>query len=402
MNPAAGQPLHVAVVCERFDAFGGGNERSSAEIVRRLVESGHRVTVLAGACQLGAELPGASLQRLRIKKTSSPLHLLRFVFWAERRLRRLRPDVSLSMSTLVRAAVIQPRGGTVAETQLRNIARRGTRAARRKKALLLKLNAKQQLLRRLERRVLRSVGRPGGVRLAVAISGYARQMLLEAGLPPEWIRVVPNAADMPRLTPQQRAAYRSEVREGWGLPEEAEVLLFAAMNPGLKGVDTLLHAVALLKSARPLLYVVLAGPHVHAVSRTIDRLGIRDAVRLAGQTREMPRLYAASDLTVLPTFYDPASKVVLESMMLGVPAVTTRFNGAADWIDRPQRGAVIDDPADARGLAAALNELLDARRSTAPDVELVAELSMDRHVESLLQVLREAADLRGAASRPES
>ncbi len=64
----------------------------------------------------------------------------------------------------------------------------------------------------------------------------------------------------------------------------------------------------------------------------------------------------------MPTFYDPSSKVVIESLMMGTPAISTAYNGASDFIapaDGSARGRVIADPSDHRALAQAMIELWD-------------------------------------------
>ena len=101
--------------------------------------------------------------------------------------------------------------------------------------------------------------------------------------------------------------------------------------------------------------LLLAGKIVMAGKDLATKLGIRDRVRIVGSTNQMAELYAAADVTVLPTFYDPSSKVVIESLMMGVPAISTSYNGASEFIrgesDGRPRGRVIDDPADVPGIS---------------------------------------------------
>jgi UDP-glucose:(heptosyl)LPS alpha-1,3-glucosyltransferase len=110
----------------------------------------------------------------------------------------------------------------------------------------------------------------------------------------------------------------------------------------------------------------------------------------------MPSLYAAADVTVLPSFYDPSSKVILESLMMGTPAISTTYNGASDHLTPPDgspRGLVIDDPADPRKLADVMIRLADAdfRGACAEACTgLADQLSMKRHVDQLEQVLYES------------
>jgi UDP-glucose:(heptosyl)LPS alpha-1,3-glucosyltransferase len=67
----------------------------------------------------------------------------------------------------------------------------------------------------------------------------------------------------------------------------------------------------------------------------------------------------AADMLVHPTFYDPCSRVVLEAIASGLPAVTTRFNGAAEILTDNVTAHIIDDPADTLALADAIVRLAD-------------------------------------------
>lgn len=83
--------------------------------------------------------------------------------------------------------------------------------------------------------------------------------------------------------------------------------------------------------------------------------------------------------------YDPASKVVIESLMRGTPVITTVFDGAADLMQGGDctLGRVLDDPADA--LAAAMTQWADpeTRRLYEPNGSCAETLSMARHVQRL-------------------
>jgi len=96
---------------------------------------------------------------------------------------------------------------------------------------------------------------------------------------------------------------------------------------------------------------------------------------------------------VLPSYYDPSSKVVIESLMVGTPAISTSYNGASDFIlpgAGVVRGRVVAEPADVEGLTAAMLELADPAelaRCRAAMGGLHEELSMRRHVERLEAIL---------------
>jgi UDP-glucose:(heptosyl)LPS alpha-1,3-glucosyltransferase len=140
----------------------------------------------------------------------------------------------------------------------------------------------------------------------------------------------------------------------------------------------------------------------------------------------MDTLFRATDVTVLPTYYDPASKVVIESLLHGVPAISTAYNGASQWIADPTghnawsspldhattastaaakqeesakrpAGRVIESPEDVEALCRAMADLCDddeRRRCAHATTHLDRRLQMDVHVEQLASLLAETAGLR--------
>ncbi len=393
--------MKIAIVIESFDPHAGGLERSTAQIATELAGRGHRVTLLAGGCRDTNSLPGVTIRAMTTRKRSSALRLFLFNRWAKTQLAEDSGaggfDVSLSMTTAVPSAVLQPRGGTVRETLERNIAMRSTFGARLAKRVGIWLNPKQQLLLYYEKRALADEGL---VKVA-AVSGYVTRQLQEHyGLPTDKITLIPNAAVMPKVDKKQRDEWRERIRSGFDISDDTTVFLFAAINPRLKGFEPLMKAMALLKDRGVLAVVLLAGDFWHSHNRYAASLGVRDRVRFVRHTKQIESLYAAADVTVHPTFYDPASKVVIESLMMGVPAISTVYNGASDLIEPTDgatesvRGRVIPDPSDVKALADAMQAMTDPeelKKCSQAAQGLDGLLSMRAHVDLLEVVLRDAA-----------
>jgi UDP-glucose:(heptosyl)LPS alpha-1,3-glucosyltransferase len=77
---------------------------------------------------------------------------------------------------------------------------------------------------------------------------------------------------------------------------------------------------------------------------------------------------------------------VLESLAMGVPVISTVFNGACEIMENGRHGIVLTDPGDVPALAAAMSTLLDANQRSAMAtacLELRAKLSYDTHLNSL-------------------
>jgi len=385
--------MKIAIAIEHFDPCGGGQERSVHQIARELIGRGHHVTIITGDGPPDFRLDGGEV---RIGHTLNFRHKVKvsaFARWAQRTIREGNFDTSLSVTMACPAAVMEPRGGTIRETLDRNVASHALGSSRRIKRFSQLLNLKRLAQLRLERATLASPL----IKRFVAISGYvARQLKQHYNIGGDRVTVIPNAAEMPPVSTEQRLDFRQRVRKDFKVGDDTVAFLFAAYNPRLKGVDPLLHATRQLVDRGADLAIFMAGEVSYSQQLLAATLGVRGHVRMVGPTNQMAELYCAADVTVLPTFYDPSSKVVIESLMMGIPAISTRFNGASDWIveGNAVRGRVIDDPADVTALASAMRDLLDPEeraRCGAATAGLAEKLSMKRHVDLLERVLIEAS-----------
>jgi len=414
--------MRIAIVIERYRPWAGGIERSTEQIARRLAARGHAVTLLTNEGPAEPEaLPGVRIVVAEGPRPSHAYGLWQFSRWAEQRLDTGDFDVAMSMTLAVAADVLQPRSGTAKYGLARRLAceRAWRRPARR---LLALLQAKRRALLALEARTLHS----DRVRRIVAISDYvAGQLTHGYGVPAAKIERIPNAADVELPDPSTRRRWRQRLRRSLGLAPEDVAFLFVGMDPVRKGLDPLLHALARLREARPEARLIVAGAREPRYLRLARRLRLDPVTRWTGPTRRIDAVYAAADVTVLPTFDDPASKVVIESLRHGVPAISTRYNGASQWIADPVAGAidtspfapppesspegepadpagrVIGDPHDTAALADAMAALCDAdfrARCAAAAARLDPRLTMDRHVDQLERLLQHLAAGQPAAA----
>jgi UDP-glucose:(heptosyl)LPS alpha-1,3-glucosyltransferase len=68
-----------------------------------------------------------------------------------------------------------------------------------------------------------------------------------------------------------------------------------------------------------------------------------------------------TDVAVLPTFYDPSSRFLLEALANNKPVITTKFNGAIDMFVDGRHGKIIDSPENIPALADAINYFTDVK-----------------------------------------
>ena len=148
--------------------------------------------------------------------------------------------------------------------------------------------------------------------------------------PADRISVVFNSVDLDRFHPRMREVYRAEKRAELGVGEDVILLLFAGNNFRLKGIETLIRALALLTAHFPDLdfrLLVAGRGRPGRYRRLMRKLGIADRVMFTGPLPSMEHYYAAADIYVHPTFYDSCSLTVLE-------ALASRAAGGDDEIQR--------------------------------------------------------------------
>jgi UDP-glucose:(heptosyl)LPS alpha-1,3-glucosyltransferase len=109
-----------------------------------------------------------------------------------------------------------------------------------------------------------------------------------------------------------------------------------------------------------------------------------------GIVQDLPALYTAADVFTLPTIYDPFSNACLEALAAGLPVVTTSANGFSEILTPGVHGHVVD-PGDVQGLADALEfwKTRDPAKTAVDCMLLAKDYSIERNVETTLQVLRE-------------
>ena len=113
-----------------------------------------------------------------------------------------------------------------------------------------------------------------------------------------------------------------------------------------------------------------------------------------GAVRDLPALYAAADIFLLPTLYDPFSNACLEALAAGLPVVTTRANGFSEIIEQRVHGSIVDAPSNIAQICEALRYWSDASRREAARpaiLERAGHFDISVNVERTLAVLTHVA-----------
>ncbi len=359
MDPSQ-RRLRIAILLEWFLPSTGGQSYFSG-LVKELVKRGHDVHVFATEIE-EASGQGYTIHLIPAFKRPRSLRLLSFVLNSARIVNRYDFDIIHEVMESLTMNVFNPHSGVEKaylkqefasiHSRLYYIIRFLRRYLSPRHYLVLWIQKQQFQMRRAKK--------------IIAISNMVKRDIIQYyKVPEEKIDVVFNCVDMDRFHPRNRDRFRGSMRAHLKIDEDTLLLLFSGHNYRLKGLQTLLAALSVLKETLPhqSFHLLITGRGQIARYRRIARkLGVLDLVTFLGPVKDMEKFYGASDIFVHPTFYDSCSLTVLEALASGMPVITTRFNGAADVMVSDEGGKVLDDPKDIKRLAQALAVFFDRDR----------------------------------------
>jgi glycosyltransferase involved in cell wall biosynthesis len=152
-----------------------------------------------------------------------------------------------------------------------------------------------------------------------------RDIIAHYGLDPAKVTVV-YEAPAPEFVPASQAAVEA-ARQRYGLPER--FLIHVGTIEPRKNLTRLVEALQRLRDAGltiPLLVVGGKGWLYEGFFKRLEALEVRDAVRFPGYvpSADLPVLYSAATLAVMPSVYEGFGLPVLEAMACGTPVISSR------------------------------------------------------------------------------
>jgi glycosyltransferase involved in cell wall biosynthesis len=135
------------------------------------------------------------------------------------------------------------------------------------------------------------------------------------------------------------------LRRGCGIPDDALVLSFVGRVARDKGIAILASAWPELARQSPHLHLMIVGEEDLSdpvPASILEDLRRQERVHFNGRwTEDVPAVYAATGISVLPTLREGLSQVALESGAMGVPIVATRIPGIVNSVQDGVTGLLV-------------------------------------------------------------
>jgi glycosyltransferase involved in cell wall biosynthesis len=172
--------------------------------------------------------------------------------------------------------------------------------------------------------------------------------MVKGGWPKERAHYLPTLASDAPAAPVPRATFDT--------PEGAPLALALGRLHVKKAFDILLQAIATL----PGVYLWLAGdgPLRAKLEAQARQLGVASRVRFLGWRNDRAALFAASDLCVMPSRFEPFGTVMIEAWAYGKPLIAAAAQGPRGLVKNGENGLLVPVD-DVHALATAIHRVLD-------------------------------------------
>ena len=347
--------MKIALVIKDYSLKKGGLERYVVNLSKELKNMGHDVHVFANLWDT-PEYSGLTFHHVPIIKFSFILKNFSFAANSRRLLKQKKFDIINGFSRIYPLDIY--RIGHKVRRHLLKV-----QYPNRLKRFLKYLSIKHLTILYLEGQVFKEKNH----KKIIANSELGKKHAINYyNIPENKIEVIYNGVDLYKFNPQVKNLYRDEIRKKFGIEKNEIVILFVGRNFKLKGVKTLIESIPLLGKEKEIIRVLIAGKgKPSSFLRLAKKFNIENKIFFTGESSHIEKFYAAGDMFVFPTRYDPFANVCLEALACGLPVITTRMNGASEIIENGRNGYVVEDYTSPDELAARITDLLqkDLRKS---------------------------------------
>lgn len=344
------QKLRIALIYPKYTTH-GGTERFIVNFASQLLDMGHEVHLITGKIHVPID-KRIVVHKAPVIKLGRFLKILSFLLFSRRVLKRHRFDIVQGFGRTIKQDVFRTGGGCHREYRKHVLKKTRNPLLRYFKLYL----PHQLLLLYIEKKQFSG----GNFRKIVAVSSQVKKEIVSNyHVPEEDIEVIYNGIDTDTFNPGNRNKYSDEARKRFNIKSDEKVILFIGTGFERKGLSFLIQAFAIIKDHHQdtKLLVVGRDNNVQKYIRLSNELHLSERVIFAGPQPDVKMSYAAADIFVFPTIYEPFGNVCLEAMASGLPVITSKTNGVSEIMEGMDH-LILDDPGNIEDMARKIRFLL--------------------------------------------
>ncbi len=372
--------MKVALIRQKYHSMGGA-EKNMVILAQGLLKRGHDVSVF---CREWDEQSKGGIKFNRIVVPAKPafLKLLLFDCFVRKELRKSEWDITHSFEMMSSQDVYRASGGCARSWNMK--------LEEIRPGALGKLMVYMRFYRLVEQWLEKRAFKKGHYRKIIAISKRVKDEIMKCyGVPSRDVEVIYNGVDLKEYNPQNRNIFRDETRKIYNLGPDDFVVLFVGSGFERKGLGNLIKAIALVAGDKNIKLLVAGHGKRARYTRIAGKLKIMDNIVFAGKVADVKKLYAAADVFVLPSVYEPFGTACLESLAAGLPTIVSEACGASEIITDNADGLIVRDCQNTEEIAEKIKMTFnnEFRKELEGKSRLLAEkYTVDKYVEKTIAV----------------
>lgn len=322
---SGGRPARIAFALYKYFPY-GGVQRDALQMAQRCVDRGHEVEFFA--IRWDAERPrDIPVNLTQDRGVSNHSRYAAFAAQFHRRLREQRFDIAVGFNKMPGLQVYFAADGCFVNRA-------------RERTPLYRLTPRYRHFAAFERAVFAP---EGDTDILVLVRREMERYQAVYGTPEARFHLLPPGVIPDRAAPDNRAEVRAGLRAEFGIGGTELLVLMVGSGFRTKGLDRALRAVASLPPALQAVtrLIVIGRDHALPYQILARRLGIRRQVEFFDGRDDIPRFLQGADLLIHPAYYENSGMVLLESLVAGLPVLTTDACGYAPYIKEAAAGRVL-------------------------------------------------------------
>ena len=179
-------------------------------------------------------------------------------------------------------------------------------------------------------------------RVIAATEDERKQMICYCGATPGQVAVIPCGVDLKLFVPREQ----QKARAALGLRYIQLLLLFVGRLDPFKGPDVLLRTEASMQEKAQIVIVGGKLPddqELQQLRKLAAELKLSQRVHFLGARpqSELPTIYSAADITVVPSYHESFGMAAVELLACGTPVVATRAGGLMTVVRHGETGYLV-------------------------------------------------------------